>query len=80
VLRRNGNRVQSGRVAFGGVAPIPWQEDALNNQLSGLVMNDQNLEKVIQSAFTDASPLERNGYKVPLVRNVTRQALKDLMA
>ncbi len=79
VLRKNGTRIQSGRVAFGGVAPIPWQEDALNEQLSGLAVNDQNLEKVVQSAFTDASPLERNGYKVPLVRNVTRQALKDLM-
>jgi len=80
VVQTSGRSIRSGRMAFGGVAPVPWQEDQVNQQLSGLQANEQAFTSLADSAFTDASPLENNGYKVPLVRNVIRQTLTDLTA
>lgn len=80
VLQTNGSRIRSGRMAFGGVAPVPWQEDQVNKQLSGLQANKQSFSNLAQNAFTNASPLEKNGYKVPLVRNVIQQTLTELTA
>jgi len=67
-------------MAFGGVAPVPWQEEQVNKKLSGLQADEQAFTSLAQAAFTDATPLEKNGYKVPLVRNVIRQTLADLTA
>jgi len=78
VLQSSNSIIESGRIAFGGVAPKPWEDPELNRQLSGLRIREDNFSKVGDTVMRDASPLEQNGYKVHLAKNVVRQVLRDL--
>lgn len=80
VIRRNGNTIQSGRVALGGVAPIPWQEEPLNRKLSGLSIEERALKEWSNEALKDAEPLSMNGYKVQLSRNLLKRLVATLTA
>ena len=65
-----------GRVsaAFGGVAPVPWTDFELNEALS----NKSTRYDTIQNAFRDAEPMEKNAYKVALVRTLLQRQLSRL--
>ncbi|MEE4310853.1 MAG: xanthine dehydrogenase family protein subunit M [candidate division KSB1 bacterium] len=65
-----------GRVsaAFGGVAPVPWTDYELNEGLS----DKETRAHAIQNAFRDAEPMEKNGYKVSLVRTLLERQLNRL--
>jgi len=80
VIKKSGNKITSGRVAFGGVAPKPWQIEELNSSLPNLSLSDENIEAFSIQYFKDASTLEKNGYKIPLVRNLLKRILIDLSA
>ena len=64
-------------MAFGGVAPVPWMEDGVNRKLSGLAASEEAVAGLAEAAFEDATPLEHNAYKLPLVRNLIKRALLD---
>jgi xanthine dehydrogenase YagS FAD-binding subunit len=78
VIRKDGDRIESGRMAFGGVAPAPWQEDGINRRLSGLSAGPDSIAGLAESAFEDAQPLDQNTYKLPLVRNLIKRLLMRL--
>ncbi len=80
VVVPNGSSLKSGRIAFGGVAPAPWEIKELNSKLTGLQISDDSLDKLTSNLFSDAAPLEKNGYKVPLSRNLVKRILKELAA
>lgn len=80
VIQKAGSTIQSGRVAFGGVAPIPWQEDAINRNLTGLFISPKSFSDVLPKSFKNAEPLGMNAYKVPLARNLLKRILIDLTA
>lgn len=80
VIKKSGNRIQSGRIAFGGVAPTPWQEREVNRSLQGLTTNDASLKDIAQRALKDAAPMSKNEYKIPLARNLTKRLLSRLAA
>ena len=74
----DGGKIRAGKVAFGGVAPVPWQEEAVNRGLSGLTANEASFGQLAAKAFRGASPLEQNGYKIPLARNLLKRLLLRL--
>jgi xanthine dehydrogenase YagS FAD-binding subunit len=78
VVRKAGGRIESGRVAFGGVAPIPWREEELDRKLAGLEATESNLEALAGAALPGAAPLDQNGFKVTLARNLLKRLLADL--
>ena len=78
VVRGNSRRIDSGRIAFGGVAPVPWTEPDLNDALSGLATDEASLEKVKSMALKNAAPMDKNAYKVPLARNLVKRVLREL--
>lgn len=80
VIQKNGSTIQSGRLAFGGVAPIPWQDDAINKHLTGMTVSDDSFAQVAQESLKKAEPLAMNAYKVPLARNLLKRLLVDLTA
>ena len=80
VIHKNGSVIQSGRIAFGGVAPTPWQEAAINQKLSGLPISSDSFAQLSESSFADAQALAMNAYKVPLVRNLMKRLLTQLTA
>lgn len=77
-LKIKNSRIAEGKIVFGGVAPRPWEEIELNNQLSGMPVNDENLQTLKKTALKNADPLEENAYKVSLARNLMTRLLKQL--
>ncbi len=73
VLQTQGNKIKTARVVLGGVAPKPWLEEHVSNQLAGKTINAENLEKATSNALKDAEPLEQNAYKIPLARNAIKR-------
>ena len=80
VLKKSGNKIKSGNVAFGGVAPVPWQIDELNKKLKGQSIKEEDLADFSKLFFKDSVALEKNGYKIPLVRNLLKRILINLTA
>jgi xanthine dehydrogenase YagS FAD-binding subunit len=78
VIRNSGTQIQSGRIVFGGVAPVPWLEKEVSNRLSGFTVNEQNLKQIGEIALKEATPLEHNGYKLILARNLLKRVLTNL--
>jgi len=75
VINHNNNKINSGRLAFGGVAPIPWNDDELDKKLGGLTLKTDSLMKFSKSVLTNADPLEYNEYKIQLARGLTVEVL-----
>jgi len=60
---------------MGGVAPIPWRVPAAEKFLIGKNLSPDVLAEAGKIALTDAKPLEKNAYKVPLTQTLVRRAL-----
>lgn len=77
VISKSNQHIKSGKLAFGGVAPIPWVEEKLNRDMSNFDVNEETLQRLSQLSFSDADPLAKNGYKLTLVRNLIRKVLRE---
>ncbi len=78
VVQVNGKNIRSGRITFGGVAPIPWMEESTNKMLKGLEINDESLKKLTEEILRTAKPLSMNTYKLRLVRNLAKRLILAL--
>ncbi len=76
----SGGKIKNGKVAYGGIAPVSWMDDKINNALTGLVVNESSLEKFTSQLFADAMPLRQNRYKIPLARNLTKKMIRRLVS
>lgn len=77
-LQVQNGTISSGKIVLGGVAPVPWLDKKLNAALAGTKLDENGIEKIAASALTDAEPLEQNGYKVILARNMIKGVLQSL--
>ncbi|HGY54213.1 MAG TPA: xanthine dehydrogenase family protein subunit M [Caldithrix abyssi] len=77
-LQVQNGAISGGKIALGGVAPVPWLDKKLNNTLAGTALDENGINKIAASALTDAEPLEQNGYKVILARNMIKGVLQSL--
>lgn len=81
VLQRGeGMRIESGRVALGGVAPIPWLEEAVTGQLTAVDLDEGVAKRIASTALQGSLPLEKNEYKVTLAKNLIEDLLVTLVA
>lgn len=80
VLSMNNQKISSGSLAWGGVAPAPWQDKKINENISGMIVNDDTLESLSGELFKEAEPLEENKYKIILAKNLTKRIIKQLAA
>jgi xanthine dehydrogenase YagS FAD-binding subunit len=78
VLRLDGGTIAEAGLVLSGVAPIPWRAQAAEQALVGQRATPELLARAAEAAVEGAHPLEHNGYKVPLARNLVRRALADL--
>lgn len=74
-LRFDGRTVTAGRVALSGAAPVPWRALAVEQAIVGKRLTPEVAARAGEAAVEGATPLKRNGYKVPLIRNLVREAL-----
>ena len=73
------DRIIDLRIVLSGVAPIPWRVTAAEEVLRGQRVSDSLIERAADSAVANAQPLQNNGYKVPLARQLVRRALRSTM-
>jgi xanthine dehydrogenase YagS FAD-binding subunit len=77
VVRKEGNRILKGRIAWGGVAPVPWTDETANSLLTGLELTESKVDSFVSRLFEDNELLEKNAFKLDLVRNLTKMVLLE---
>jgi xanthine dehydrogenase YagS FAD-binding subunit len=70
--------VRDARIAFGGVAHVPWRARKAEAALRGAPATEESFRRAADAELADARPLRDNAFKVPLARNVLVRTLLDL--
>lgn len=70
--------VRHARIAFGGVAPVPWRAFQAEHTLRGAPATEETFHRAADAELAAAQPLSGNAFKVPLARNVLVRTLLDL--
>ena len=70
--------VRDVRIAWGAVAHRPWRAYAAEEALRGGPATAEAFAAAAEAELAAARPLRDNGFKVPLVRNLTVAVLADL--
>ena len=72
----SGNSIERIRLAVNGVAAHPVRLQAAEAAVVGKPRNEETAELAAQIAVRGAKPLQHNGYKVPLMRNLVKRAIR----
>ncbi|MFC7388142.1 FAD binding domain-containing protein [Sphaerisporangium rhizosphaerae] len=75
-----GGVVRDCRIALGAVAHVPWRAETAEAALRGGPATEEAFIQAAGAELERARPLPRNGYKVPLARNLMVRVLADLAA
>ena len=70
--------VRDVRIAFGGVAHVPWRARKAEAVLRGARATEEAFRRAADAELADAQPLRENAFKVPLARNTLVRVLLDL--
>ncbi len=74
-LRFDGDRVDGGRVVLSGAAPVPWRSQEAERVIAGRRIDAAVAAEAADAAVSNATPLKRNGYKIPLLKGVIQEDL-----
>jgi xanthine dehydrogenase YagS FAD-binding subunit len=77
-LQFQGQQMTRARVVLSGVAPVPWPAPAVEKALQGQRLDATTIARAAEAAGEGLEPLEKNAYKVPLVRGLVRERLERL--
>jgi xanthine dehydrogenase YagS FAD-binding subunit len=75
----SGNTIERIRLVVNGVAAHPVRLTAVEAAVQGKPRNEQTAELAGQLAIQGAQPLQHNGYKVPLMRNLVKRAIRGVL-
>src|SRR5947207_3342023 len=70
--------VRDSRIAFGGVAHVPWRARKAEAVLHGAAATEEIFGQAADAELAAAQPLRDNELKVPLARNILIRTLLDL--
>ena len=76
----SGSAIERMRLAVNGVAAHPLRLKAVEAAVLGKPRNEETAELAGQLAIQGAEPLQYNGYKVPLMRNLVKRAIRGAVA
>src|SRR6202140_3969631 len=76
----SGSSIERIRLVVNGVAAHPVRLTAVEAAVQGKPRNEQTAELAGQLAVRGAIPLQHNGYKVPLLRNLVKRAIRGTTA
>jgi xanthine dehydrogenase YagS FAD-binding subunit len=74
-IKLNGNTVEDIRIAVNAVSPRPMRLKSVEDAVRGKSADATTGEMAGQLAVAGAVPLQFNGYKVPLMRNLVKRAI-----
>jgi xanthine dehydrogenase YagS FAD-binding subunit len=70
--------VRDVRIAFGGVAAVPWRARKAEAVLRGAPATEEIFQRAAEAELEDAQPLRDNAFKVQLAHNLLVRTLLDL--
>ncbi|MGH9613932.1 MAG: FAD binding domain-containing protein [Bryobacteraceae bacterium] len=74
----SGDRIKRIRIAVNGVAAHPMRLKQVEDAVAGKPRNEETADMAGQLAIQGAQPLQYNGYKVPLMRNLVKRAIRGV--
>ena len=77
-FRKSGDTIEAARIAVNGVAPFPVRLDAVERLVQGTTGDEATANAAGELAIQGAQPLRHNEYKVPLMRNLVRRAVRSV--
>jgi xanthine dehydrogenase YagS FAD-binding subunit len=75
-LKVSGGMIQSSRVVVNAVAAHPMRLKSVEDAIAGKPRNEETAAMAGELAVRGARPLNHNGYKIPLVRNLVKRAIR----
>ncbi|HTC64327.1 MAG TPA: xanthine dehydrogenase family protein subunit M [Candidatus Saccharimonadales bacterium] len=75
-ITMSGNTIQRIRIAVNGVAAHPVRLTAVEAAVAGKQRSEETADMAGQLAIQGAEPLQYNGFKVPLLRNLVKRAIR----
>jgi xanthine dehydrogenase YagS FAD-binding subunit len=75
VLTMEGQTVRSASIAMGWVAPTPRRASESERLLVGNTLNEDLARQAARATVAGATPLSKNGYKVPVLETVVRRTI-----
>ena len=75
-LKVEGGTIRSSRFVVNAVAAHPMRLTAVEEAVAGKPRNEETASMAGALAVQGARPLQHNGYKIPLVRNLVKRAIR----
>lgn len=75
MLDRKDDRVTRAAVVLGAAAPVPRRAEAAEKALIGKVVDEGVAAAAARAALVGTSPLEHNGYKLPIFEAIIRRTI-----
>jgi xanthine dehydrogenase YagS FAD-binding subunit len=76
-MKLSGGTISDIRIAVNAVAPKPMRLKAVEDVVRGKPVNRETGEMAGKLAVEGAVPLQFNGYKIPLMRNLVKRAISS---
>lgn len=80
VVRMERGRIAHAALAFGGLAPQPWRDPAVDLLLEGETPSDAVFDAAADQLLADAETHGGDDFKVPMARRLLRAVLKEATA
>jgi xanthine dehydrogenase YagS FAD-binding subunit len=77
-VKRNGNTIEDARLVCGAAACVPHRLMAVEKTIIGSSPSEEIVAKAATLATEEAEPLQFNQFKIPLLQNLVRRALRSL--
>lgn len=74
----SGGTIQRMRIAVNGVAARPLRLKEVEAAVAGKPRNEDTAKMAAELAIRGAEPLRYNGYKIPLMRNLVKRAIRGV--
>ena len=79
-MKASGGTIMQMRIAVGAVAATPVRLEHVEAAVAGKPRNEETADMAGRMAVDGAQPLRYNGYKVPLMRNLVKRAIRGQLA
>jgi predicted deacylase len=75
-IKYSGNTIQQARLAVGAVAARPYRLAAVEQAIAGKPRSEETAAMAGELAVQGATALRYNAYKIPLMRNLVKRAIR----
>ncbi len=77
-FRMSGDAIEGARIAVNGVAPYPVRLEAVERRIVGTTGDEATADAAGEMAVEGARALRQNDYKIPMMRNLVRRAVRSV--